>query len=597
MRSAVRNSLVAMLLCWQLVACGASGTGASTAVPSPPPASSRPNATGPAASASATAPMPTTLLPVPTSTPFIPLTPTGAGGLAELTKIPLPGPAGRGGAILDDPTARQVYLGRAGAGLVAINTADETVARTMKAVPDPSGIADDGKFLYLTSAQDNRLVTISKADWSITAEVKTEGAAPGGVWADPSRNQLAVLGAGSHDVEVYASGPEPAWRATYHLPTSAAPRPGAGAFDSSRHVLYVAAGSTVFAVDLGAGQVRRLADLQPSTTAITGLIYDARTNDLWATTTGGQVAVLAAQSGRAIKTLPAPDHDQLAFDPNLRFMFTFGQGGFWAYDTNTIAPWARVDLAAPDGALGAVDLETDDVYVYVGGANAVTVFKWPAGGGGAGSALTTGTGATGSSGTVGGATGTGSAATPNAASGGTAASSGGGGAAGAGAGTSGSGAGGSSAVVARSSPTSIGTGGLAGLASPSPAAGQSAPGAAGIGGAGVSTPVPISTPIPISTPVPIATPVPVGGGSNGTLGPGQSGSSPGISPSPIGSGLTGPSVPTPVGGGGVSGGAFGSPGGAPTSPSLSAPTPIGGAGTGSGVNPSNPGGSSLTPVP
>jgi hypothetical protein len=451
------------------------------------------------------------------------------------------GRAETGTTILSDSNVREMYLARAEPGLVVINTANETIDRVLDGPRDPTGIAEDGSFLYVTSGQDNSLTVYSKATWTTTDVIKIEGKAPGGVWLDSSRNQLDVLAVGSHEVEAYTSGANPTWRASYPLPPGATLRAAAATLDTARHVLYVAEAATVFQVDLATGQVRPLAGLPIGGATVTGLAYDPRTSDLWASTSGNQVIVLDIPSARVIKTLPSPPSDQIAFDPVLRFMYVLGKSGFWAYDTNLTVPWSRVDLADPDGLIGAVDPKSHYLYVYAGGTNMVTVFNWPGGASASGLPSLTG----GSSAAPPDAASGSTSASPGDASGGTAAdsttssgtSAGGAAATSSTASTASGGATGPS-VSTLSTPTSGGSEG----SSPSlagPTSGSSSSSGTASGGV-IFTPIPIPTPIPFSVPTPASASV---SGSSGQSGIGSS-----LGPSaPRGSGAgTVPTLGTPL---------------------------------------------------
>src|SRR5262249_43333548 len=115
-------------------------------------------------------------------------------------------------------------------------------------------------------------------------------------------------------------------------------------------------------------------------TTVTGLVYDRRTSDLWATTGDHRLIVLDAGTLRTTTTLTAPESDRIAFDPDLRFVYTFGKTGFWAYDTNSRSPWSRVEVGGSGDVLGAVDANSHDLYVYESDLHVVAIYAWPGGG-------------------------------------------------------------------------------------------------------------------------------------------------------------------------------------------------------------------------
>jgi hypothetical protein len=342
-----------------------------------------------------------------------------ANGFQRMTEIPVPAAGGSAATLAYDPGTQDVYLDEPGVGLAIVDTTKKAVDLTVPAAGSPGGITFDPRYLYVAAPGQNHIQVIHKGDWA--AEPGADAPAPlsGGIWTDPPRNRLYTL-TERGDVLAYVAGAAPQLQSTFDLGAS-----GPGTFAASTGTLYVASAGRVTALDVSSG--RSYSDQLADASAVTGLAYDERTGLLWATAEDHHLLVLDGQSLQPPRssgiggsgsppsstTFNAPSSSAVGFDGGLRFIYTFGSGGFGAYDTNFDIQTAQVDTGDPGMSSGAVDAINHAVYTYEPSHHVLGVYSWGAHGnaytgpgGGGGTSQTGGAGSAGGGAAGGAAVGT-----------------------------------------------------------------------------------------------------------------------------------------------------------------------------------------------
>jgi len=272
-----------------------------------------------------------------------------------------------------------VYLGHHGSDVIVINTENNSIIADINGIPEPNGIAYDSKYLYVSSAAGNFIAVISKANWGLINTVRTNGTTPDGIWYSQRYGRLYVASDDANHVESYSAGPNPRLLDIYSLlPLNPQSGPDVGVLVDGKNTLYMPDDNLVLALDLTSGQITNRLNTN-LTIGVEGatknMIYDNLTNRLWVATTNNQTWVLDADTLKPITILPAtaPD-DQMAFDPAMRLMYTFGGTGFDVYDADTLQHIMFVDTSSPITHTGTVDTANHDVYAYEGQANVVGVY-------------------------------------------------------------------------------------------------------------------------------------------------------------------------------------------------------------------------------
>jgi len=298
---------------------------------------------------------------------------------SKVDQISLPGTGGHGDWVTYDPANGYVYLGHHGSDIIVIDTANNSIIADINGVPEPNGIAYDSNYLYVSSAAGNFIAVITKTNWTITGNVKTNGTTPDGIWYSERYGRVYVASDDANQIESYTAGPDPKLLSIYPLlPVNPKSGPDVGVLVDSKNKLYIPDDNLVLSLDLTSGQIKN--QLNTNLTigaqgATKNMIYDNLTNRLWVATTNNQTWILNADTLKPITVLPAtfPD-DQMAFDPTTRLMYTFGGKGFDVYDANTLQHLNFVDTSSPITHTGTVDTANHEVYAYEGQANVVGVY-------------------------------------------------------------------------------------------------------------------------------------------------------------------------------------------------------------------------------
>jgi len=297
----------------------------------------------------------------------------------KVNQILLPGTGGHGDWVTYDSDNGYVYLGHHGSDVIVINTENNSIIADINGIPKPNGIAYDSNYLYVTSAAGNFIAVISKSNWSLIDTVGTSGTTPDGIWYSQHYGRVYVASDDANHVESYSAGPNPKFLDIYPLlPLNPQSGPDVGVLVDSKNALYMPDDNLVLSLDLTSGQITN--QLNTNLTigvegATKNMIYDNLTNRLWVATTNNQTWVLNADTLKriAILSATAPD-DQMAFDPAMRLMYTFGGTGFDVYDANTLQHITFVDTSSPITHTGTVDTVNHEVYAYEGQANVVGVY-------------------------------------------------------------------------------------------------------------------------------------------------------------------------------------------------------------------------------
>lgn len=324
-----------------------------------------------------------------------------------MTEIDLPNSKGQDAALDYDAATQFVYVALADGTLQAVDAARKTGAHSLKSLPDASAIVHDDANVYVVGKDAQQLQVVRKADWSVVASSPLPEAAAGSLWLDGKRERVYVP-TRQGNLLTYSAGAAPQALGTTPL------GPNLGHVAGSADTLYAASGSQVLALGLDSGQVRSSA---PQSGPITGVTYDSRTELVWLTTADHHLMAVNGQTLQPEHVLMAKSADSLSFDPDLRFIYTFGSGGFGAYDTNTNEQWAQVDVGDSSVQNGVADAVNHLIFAYLADAGKLAIYAWGVtgsgpvtGGGGGGTAPL---GAAGSTSSAGNSSGAGSASAAN----------------------------------------------------------------------------------------------------------------------------------------------------------------------------------------
>ncbi len=187
-----------------------------------------------------------------------------------------------------------------------------------------------------------------------TSRTITAGKGPGPMAFDPLSGTLCVLNTAGKDVTV-VSAEHAIARATLTLAASPA-----GIAAGTSGLVYISLPSTneILRVDASGLRVETRWTLPPGT-APGDLAFDARTSRLFARCHGGAIAVLDAESGRVVTTIPiAPAPGGLVLDTSADVAITFLENGaaavFSLGSSGSLGP-AHAITAATDARVVALD--------------------------------------------------------------------------------------------------------------------------------------------------------------------------------------------------------------------------------------------------
>lgn len=104
-----------------------------------------------------------------------------------------------------------IFVGDYSAGIVAMDPAGKKVwafsAASGSALPTPTGLAVDSKFVYAASANSDQVVVFDKQGHQLSALSKLDGIdRPVGLAVDEAQDLLVVVNGGEHTVRLYTRG-------------------------------------------------------------------------------------------------------------------------------------------------------------------------------------------------------------------------------------------------------------------------------------------------------------------------------------------------------------------------------------------------------
>ncbi len=307
--------------------------------------------------------------------------PSMSSNYTLVTTIPLPGPAGHGDWVAYDAGNGYIYLSHHGSNLVVVDPKTNTVVANIESplMKTPDVMTFDANYVYVTAEDADRVVVISKKDWTIAGSVKTKGAAPDGIWLDSAMGRLYVVTNTANQLEVYAPGARPKLIATYRLqPAKPKAGPDVGVLVPAKGTLYETDDNLVLAIDAKTGQITGVLNTRlpiAENGANKSMIYDPKTNRLWMATTDKQVLILDADMLTEITNPRATEPDDgMSFDPDLRLVYAFGGHGFDVYNADTLQHVAYVNTGSAVTHTGAIDPVNHRVYAYEGQANVLGVY-------------------------------------------------------------------------------------------------------------------------------------------------------------------------------------------------------------------------------
>jgi YVTN family beta-propeller protein len=323
---------------------------------------------------------PVTLAPVGPSTAQAMAVMAAMVQYTQVATIPLPGKGGHGDWVTYDPATNSVYVALHESGVAVIDAGANKVVADIDPIPGPNGIAYDSGYLYVAAGDSNELVVVSKGDWKIVGRVKTKGTSPDGIWV-PDLGRIVVASDDNNWVEVYSAGATPRLLNTISLlPANPKTGPDVGLYVAAKGKLYMPVDALVEVVDVKTGKIGAWVDTGVPLTKNGGtknMIYDQTKNLLWVGTTANKVLILDADTLGVTGSVPAHGGiDQVSFDPEKRFVYTFESSakGFDVFNADTRLPVAYVNTGSGNTHTGDVNPTTHTVYVYEGDANVVAVY-------------------------------------------------------------------------------------------------------------------------------------------------------------------------------------------------------------------------------
>ena len=103
--------------------------------------------------------------------------PSVPNGYTLVATIPLPGPAGHGDWVAYDAGNGYIYVSHHGSNLVVVDPTKNTVVANVESpeLKTPDVMTFDANRVYVTAEDAQRIVVISKKDWTIAGSVRTMG--------------------------------------------------------------------------------------------------------------------------------------------------------------------------------------------------------------------------------------------------------------------------------------------------------------------------------------------------------------------------------------------------------------------------------------
>ena len=329
----------------------------------------------------------------------------------KVATIYLPTPNGHGDIVTFDRSNGMVYVSLKDDGLAVVDTRTNTVAHTIKDIPQPNGNDWDADHVYVAAAQGdpqgmngcnqgcgfghvvNEIVVISKHTWEIVGRVKTQGTTPDWVGVDRQHGMLYVDSDDRNFMEAYTTGDVPQLKGVWHLhplntnhwwmDTADFTGPDVAWIGRGGREIFQSVNSLVEVVDTQTGNIVRENDTGVELTSkggTKGEWLDEKNNRLWVASTTKKPGLLVVNPDtlQVIKSIPETGGvDQLVADPSLGLVYAFvsSPGGFDVYDANTMQHVAWVPTGVKTTHTGDVDPSTHLVYAYEGDRASLGVYK------------------------------------------------------------------------------------------------------------------------------------------------------------------------------------------------------------------------------
>lgn len=305
----------------------------------------------------------------------------------KVATIELQGQKGHGDIVTYDRSNNMVYVSMP-QGLDVIDTKTNKVTHFIQDVPSPNGNDYDAHFVYVAAGDGagqgkvNAIVVIDKKTWKEVGRVDTKGTSPDWLAVDRRGHVIYTDSDDANHTEVYKAGAKPALEHVWALyPANAKSGPDVAALVDKTHTIYQSDDSYVLKVNAKTGAIEAKTDTGvplAKNGGTKGEVYDAKTQTVWAGTTGKTMVVLDANTLAIKAKLPQTGGaDQVAIDPALGLVYAFegGAKGFDVYDAKTMKHLAFVSTGIGNTHTGDVDTRTHAVYAYAGDGGVVDVFK------------------------------------------------------------------------------------------------------------------------------------------------------------------------------------------------------------------------------
>lgn len=304
-----------------------------------------------------------------------------------MTKIALPTTPGHGDWVAFDPSNQDIYVSLKDHGMSVIDTKTNKVVHTIKDIQAPNTMTFDKNYVYETAAEGagngkvNQLVVIDKHDWKVVDRVKTKGTSPDGTFIDPANHRVYVVSDDNNWIEAYSEGAHPKLIATYPLePTKPENGPDVAALFNG--TIYATDDSDIETVNPNDGKIGLTANYmlkQSKTGGTKGMFWDADHNAIWVGTTNHVLLIVDPKTLLIEKPLPeTAGTDEVSDDPGLGLAYAFQSHipGFDVYSVKDEKYLTTVNtgMKGPTHS-GAADPATHNVYVYVGPAASLYVYK------------------------------------------------------------------------------------------------------------------------------------------------------------------------------------------------------------------------------
>ncbi len=265
-----------------------------------------------------------------------------------VNKIAVEG-TGRWDYLIVDPQTRHLYMSRS----THVSVFDADSGAVIGDIPDTPGVhgialAPELGVGFISGGGEDKVTVFDLKTLKTVAKIPA-GGNPDSMLYDPATKTLFVQDGKGNTTTVIDGA---ARKVVATIPMAGRPEFIVG--DGQGHAyVNIEDASKLSELDIASKKVKATWDLKPSCEEPTGLAIDLKTRTLFSACANKFLAVINADSGKILQTLPiGDDTDAVAYDPSTGYVFaSSGDGGLYVFKKGAAGKYQQVQkLDTPEGA-------------------------------------------------------------------------------------------------------------------------------------------------------------------------------------------------------------------------------------------------------